>query len=122
MFQDEARFGRMVRLRRCWAPAPLRPVLSSAYQREYTYVYGAVGPKEGCFDWMFSAHMNTVQMGVFLGRVGMAHARPVRLLHQMANRCICFLFKKRIPETTYVHGRQGHRGQAQECCGYGGGD
>ena len=73
MFQDEARFGRMVRLRRCWAPAPLRPVLSNAYQREYTYVYGAVGPKGGLFDWMLSEHMNTVQMGVFLARVGMAH-------------------------------------------------
>jgi hypothetical protein len=25
MFQDEARFGRMVRIRRCWAPEPSRP-------------------------------------------------------------------------------------------------
>jgi len=73
MFQDEARFGRMVRLRRCWSPAPLRPVVSSAYQRQYTYVYGAVGPKEGCFDWMLSERMNTVQMESFLGQVGAAH-------------------------------------------------
>ena len=27
MFQDEARFGRMVRTRRCWAPSPARPVV-----------------------------------------------------------------------------------------------
>lgn len=27
MFQDEARFGRMARPKRCWAPAPLRPVM-----------------------------------------------------------------------------------------------
>jgi len=27
MFQDEARFGRMVRIRRCWAPTPERPVV-----------------------------------------------------------------------------------------------
>jgi hypothetical protein len=73
MFQDEARFGRMVRIRRCWSPAPLRPVVRNAYQREYTYVYGAVGPKAGCFDWMLSSHMNTVQMGVFLSRVSLAH-------------------------------------------------
>ena len=26
LFQDEARLGRMVRIRRCWAPTPMRPV------------------------------------------------------------------------------------------------
>jgi len=44
MFQDEARFGRMVRPKRCWAPAPLRPVMSNGYEREFVYVYGAVSP------------------------------------------------------------------------------
>jgi len=73
MFQDEARFGRMVRLRRCWSPAPLRPVVSNAYQRQYTYVYGAVGPKAGSFDWMLSERMNTAQMELFLTQVGTAH-------------------------------------------------
>jgi hypothetical protein len=33
MFQDEARFGRMVRLRRCWAPAPARPTVPNGYER-----------------------------------------------------------------------------------------
>jgi hypothetical protein len=32
MFQDEARFGRMVRIKRCWAPAPLRPVVDNGYE------------------------------------------------------------------------------------------
>jgi hypothetical protein len=31
MLQDEARFGRVVRIRRCWAPTPLRPVASNGY-------------------------------------------------------------------------------------------
>ena len=44
MFQDEARFGRMVRPRRCWAPTPWRPVVSNGYEREFVYVYGAVSP------------------------------------------------------------------------------
>jgi hypothetical protein len=35
MFQDEARFGRMVRIRRCWAPAPTRPVVDNGYEREF---------------------------------------------------------------------------------------
>jgi len=40
-FQDEARFGRVARIRRCWAPAPLRPLVHNGYEREFTYVYGA---------------------------------------------------------------------------------
>ena len=47
LFQDEARFGRMVRIRRCWAPAPMRPVVDNGYERQFTYVYGAVSPLDG---------------------------------------------------------------------------
>ena len=47
MFQDEARFGRMARIRRCWAPAPLRPMVRNGYERQFTYVYGAVSPLQG---------------------------------------------------------------------------
>jgi hypothetical protein len=47
MFQDEARFGRRVRIRKCWACAPDRPVVSNGYEREFVYVYGAVSPLEG---------------------------------------------------------------------------
>src|SRR5260221_1929070 len=50
MFQDEARFGRMVRIRRCWAPAPQRPVVDNGYEREFQYVYGAVSPQHGELD------------------------------------------------------------------------
>ena len=49
MFQDEARFGRMSRPRRCWAPAGTRPVMQNGCEREFTCVYGAVSPLEGDF-------------------------------------------------------------------------
>jgi hypothetical protein len=39
MFHDEARFGRMVSPKRCWAPAPLRPVMGNGYEPEFVYVY-----------------------------------------------------------------------------------
>jgi hypothetical protein len=42
MFQDEAWFGRMVRIRRCWAPTPERPVVNNGYERQFVYVYGGV--------------------------------------------------------------------------------
>ena len=73
MFQDEARFGRMARIRRCWAPAPLRPVVRNGYEREFTYVYGGVSPLEGQLDWSLSEKMNTSHMSAFLRQVSQAH-------------------------------------------------
>jgi hypothetical protein len=74
MFQDEARFGRMVRLRRCWAPAPARPTVPNGYERQFVYVYGAVSPVEGELDWKRCAEMNTARMNEFLAQVSHAHA------------------------------------------------
>jgi len=73
MFQDEAGFGRMVRIRRCWAPAPQRPLVDNGYEREFTCVYGAVSPLEGQLDWMICQKMNAELMGQFLARVSAAH-------------------------------------------------
>jgi hypothetical protein len=74
MFQDEARFGRMARPRRCWAPLPSwRPVMLNGYERQFVYVYGAVSPLQGDLDWMLCGEMNAVRMGEFLGQVSGAH-------------------------------------------------
>jgi hypothetical protein len=73
MFQDEARFGRMARPRRCWAPLPCRPTMLNGYERQFRYVYGAVSPLQGELDWMICAEMNTMRMGEFLGQVSRAH-------------------------------------------------
>ena len=73
MFQDEARFGRMVRPRRCWAPTPLRPVIDNGYERQFIYVYGAVGPLPGQLDWRLCRAMNPMSMGEFLAQVSPAH-------------------------------------------------
>ena len=75
MFQDEARFGRMVRIRRCWAPTPQRPVVCNGYEREFLYVYGAVSPLEGQLDWMITRQMNTANMSAFLAQVHARHRR-----------------------------------------------
>ena len=73
MFQDEARFGRMVRIRRCWAPAPERPVVDNGYVRQFVYVFGAVSPIEGDLDWMICLKTNTERMGEYLAQVAAAH-------------------------------------------------
>jgi hypothetical protein len=75
MFQDEARFGRMVRIRRCWAQKPLRPTVCNGYEREFLYVYAAVSPKQGQMDWMIASQMNTARMSEFLAQVSAAHRR-----------------------------------------------
>ena len=73
MFQDETRFGRMVRMRRCWSPAPHRPSVSKRLRTPFVYVYGAVSPIEGDMDWMISQKMNAEQMTLFLSQVSAAH-------------------------------------------------
>ena len=80
MFQDEARFGRMVRIRRCWSPAPHRPVVDNGYQREFRYVYGVVSPLEGELDWRISPAMDTEQMGLFLKQVSAAHPKDFMVM------------------------------------------
>lgn len=73
MFQDEARFGRLSDPRRCWAPAPLRPMVSVALVREYTYAYAAVTPQDGDLVWMLSTKMDTLNMNTFLMHVSEKH-------------------------------------------------
>ena len=80
MFQDEARFGRMVRIRRCWAPSPARPVVCNGGEREFVYVYGAVSPIEGELDWMACRQMNTDHMTAFLAQVSAAHKDEFMLM------------------------------------------
>ena len=75
MFQDEARFGRMARPRRAWAPLPWRPVMLNGYERQFVYVYAAVSPEQGELDWMICEEMNTVRMGEFLNQVSRAHRK-----------------------------------------------
>ena len=59
MFQDEARFVRMVRIRRCWAEKPQRPTVCNGDEREFLYVYGAVCSIQRELDWMITHQMNT---------------------------------------------------------------
>jgi hypothetical protein len=69
MFQDEARFGRMAKPKCCWAPPGMRPVMPNGYEREFTYVYGAVSPLEGEMEYRICDKMNTENMGLFLTQV-----------------------------------------------------
>jgi hypothetical protein len=59
MFQDEARFGRINDVRRCWAPRPVRPLCQAMLTHEYTYAYAAVDVASGKLDSLILPHVNT---------------------------------------------------------------
>lgn len=73
MFQDEARFGRISDVRRCWAPKPMRPLCQGMLTHEYTYAFGAVDVCTGELDSLILPHVNTGCMQIFLNEVSARH-------------------------------------------------
>ncbi len=71
MFADEARFGRMNRLRPCWAPIGTRPEVAAQLIREYIYSYGA---------YLIMPTSNTVCFQAFLQMLAHRFARQDILL------------------------------------------
>jgi transposase len=69
MFQDEARFGRICDVRKCWAPKGTRPVVKSGLVREFTYVYSAISPQDGEVVSLILPESNTYGMEIFLQEV-----------------------------------------------------
>ena len=73
MFQDEARFGRISDPRRCWAPAGMRPEVSTQIVREYEYAFAAVSPHDGTLDTLVLPTVHTEAMSLFLAEVSQRH-------------------------------------------------
>jgi len=80
MFTDEARFGRMNRIRPCWAPIGRRPEVAAQLIREYIYLYGAVSPKDGTCVYLIMPTSNTACFQVFLDVLARKFARQDILL------------------------------------------
>lgn len=74
MFQDEARFGRITEPYACWAPPGFRPDVSAQIVREYTYLYGALSPKDGKADFLILPAMDGPCMNVFLEELSRRYA------------------------------------------------
>ena len=80
MFTDEARFGRMNRIRPCWAPVSVRPEVAAQLVREYIYLYGAVSPKDGTCVYLIMPTSNTASFQAFLDVLARKFARQDILL------------------------------------------
>ena len=74
MFQDEARFGRICDVRRCWAPRPVRPMCQGMLTYEYTYAYAAVDVVSAELDSLILPHVNTHCMQLFLDEIAQRHS------------------------------------------------
>jgi transposase len=80
MFTDEARFGRMNRIRACWAPVGVRPEVAAQLIREYMYLYGAVSPNDGTCVYLIMPTSNTASFQAFLDALARRLARQDILL------------------------------------------
>lgn len=80
MFQDEARFGRINEIRKCWSPKGVRPEVIKQIVREYTYAYAAVSPLDGISDFLILPYMRGVEMEMFLREVSERHSEELILM------------------------------------------
>jgi len=69
MAEDEATFGRISTLRRCWAPPGERPVAPRQIERDYIHAYTAVAPSLGRMTTLLLPYANAAMMSLFLGQV-----------------------------------------------------
>ena len=72
--QDEGRFGRISRPKRCWAPAGMRPLAPAQVVRESMYVFAAVAPSLGRCAALVLPEANTTMMNLFLEEVSQTFA------------------------------------------------
>ena len=80
MFQDEARFGRINKIKKCWAPAKIRPEVIKQMVREYTYVYGAISPLDGKADFLILPNMTAKLMEIFLREISRRYSKELILI------------------------------------------
>ena len=80
MFQDEAGFGRINKLKSCWCKKKCRPRVPCRHIREYRYAYGAVEPKTGDSFFLIMPYCNTNCMNVFLQELSNAYPDEIILL------------------------------------------
>src|SRR5215469_7063256 len=74
MAQDEGRFGRISRPKRCWTPPGLRPLVPSQVVRESMYVFAAFAPSLGRLVSLVLPTANTEMMNLFLEHLSQALA------------------------------------------------
>ena len=65
-FEDEARFGRINKIQRCWCMKGIIPSVTQQLIREFTYVFNAVCPQTGNTCSLIMPTADTLTMEIFL--------------------------------------------------------
>lgn len=65
-FQDEARFGRINKVGKCWVPKGCRAIIGQQIVRQYTHVYACVCPETGEVFSLILPYSNTDGMNIFI--------------------------------------------------------
>jgi len=74
MFEDEARFGRLMEPKACWAPYPMRPIIPQGVVREYIYAYTAANPLDGHIDFAIQPFLDAENVSYFLKYLSAQHS------------------------------------------------
>jgi hypothetical protein len=69
MAEDAGRFGLISRLKRCWAPKPVRPIVAPQIVRESLYICAAVCPQLGHVTALICPYANSQRMTLLLAQV-----------------------------------------------------
>ena len=80
MYIDEAGFGRISDMSKCWAPEGIRPIVYRHHIREYEYAYGAIDPVNGDKFFLVLPNCNTACMNVFLRELSAVFPKEYLLL------------------------------------------
>jgi transposase len=89
-FQDEARFGRINTVQKCWCMKGVMPKVTQQMIREYTYIFCAVCPETGVTCSLIMHRADTETMNIFLKT----------LSKQQHNECIILCMDKAGWHTT----------------------
>lgn len=65
-FQDEARFGRINNIQKCWCMKGVIPKVHQQLIREYTYAFSAICPETGDSHSLILPRSDTETMNIFL--------------------------------------------------------
>lgn len=65
-YQDEARFGRINTVQKCWCKKGVMPTVKQQLVREYSYVFSAICPQTGASCSLIMPQANTEAMNIFL--------------------------------------------------------
>jgi hypothetical protein len=69
LFADEAGFGCITDVRRCWAPAPWRPRVPRQQVRKFVHALAAVSPVDGALSGLLCRSLDALVMSTFLAQI-----------------------------------------------------